>query len=148
MSIIQIIIYFNFMKKLIYLTILVLIVACGGNDSDDSNTSIVGNWQLTALLDNNGNPFHDVCDLESYMTVSTTNSGNYYQYYSDDLDTEPCGLDQIIDMTWSEVSSSTYNISFIGTGGEGVNLSFSAVVDGQTLTIDGDDDEVIVFTRN
>ncbi|MFT4802057.1 MAG: hypothetical protein ACI93N_001832 [Flavobacteriaceae bacterium] len=147
MSIIQIIIYFNFMKKLIYLTILVLIVACGGNDSDDSNTSIVGNWQLTAMLES-GTPIHNSCDLESNMTLSITNTGKYNQYFSDDPATEPCGLDGILDMTWSEGSSSTYYISFVGIGDNGEDISFSAVLGGETLTIDGDDDEVIVFTRN
>ena len=136
------------MKKLIYLSILVLIVACGGSDSDDSNTTIVGNWQLTALLDSNGTSFHNSCDLESNMTISITNTGKYYQYFSDDPATEPCGLDVVLDMTWSEGSSSTYNISFVEIGDNGQDISFSAVLDGETLTIDGDDDEVIVFTRN
>ena len=136
------------MKKLIYLSILVLIVSCGGSDSDDSNTTIVGNWQLTALLDNNGTSFHNSCDLESNMTISITNTGKYYQYFSDDPATEPCGLDGVLDMTWSKGSSSTYYISFVEIGDNGQDISFSAVLDGETLTIDGDDDEVIVFTRN
>ena len=68
------------MKKLIYLSILVLIVACGGSDSDDSNTSIVGNWQLTAMLAS-GTSIHNSCDLESNMTISTANTGKYNQYF-------------------------------------------------------------------
>ncbi|MGK0326435.1 MAG: hypothetical protein ACJA2M_002914 [Polaribacter sp.] len=135
------------MKKLIYLSILVLIVACGGSDSDDSNTSIVGNWQLTAMLAS-GTSIHNSCDLESNMTISTTNTGKYNQYFSDDPATEPCELDGVLDMTWSKGSSSNYYISFVEIGDNGQDISFSAVLDGETLTIDGDDDEVIVFTRN
>jgi hypothetical protein len=133
------------MKKLIYLSILVLIVACG--DSDDSNTSIVGNWQLTAMLAS-GTSIHNSCDLESNMTISITNTGKYNQYFSDDPATDPCVIDGVLDMTWSKGSSSTYYISFVEIGDNGQDISFSAVLDGETLTIDGDDDEVIVFTRN
>ena len=38
--------------------------------------------------------------------------------------------------------------TFVEIGDNGQDISFSAVLDGETLTIDGDDDEVIVFTRN
>lgn len=131
------------MKKLIYLFLTVLIVSCSGDSSNDSNTSIVGNWQLTAMLES-GIPIHDSCDLESNMTLSITNTGRYNQYYSDDPATEPCGLDGVLDMTWSKDSPSTYSLSFTGVSGS----SFSAILDGETLTIDGDDNEVLVFSRN
>ena len=58
------------------------------------------------------------------MTISITNTGKYYQYFSDDPATEPCGLDVVLDMTWSEGSSSTYNISFVEIGDNGQDISF------------------------
>ena len=122
------------------MTILGLIVACGGNDSDDSNTSLVGNWQLTALLES-GIPIHNSCDLESYMSLTESNTGTYYQYYSDDLPTEPCGLDATYGITWSQGEGSNYLITFDYGG------SFTAVLT-SVLTLDSGDGDQFVFVKN
>jgi hypothetical protein len=134
------------MKKLLLLLLFtILIFSCGSSDdsgNDYSNTSIVGSWQLTSILEN-GIPAHEKCDLESIMTILETNKGNFTQYYSEDDTSDSCDESVTIDMTWSLASSATYNLTFLGVGGESV----SAVLEGETLTI-GDGDEVIVFTKN
>jgi hypothetical protein len=128
------------MKKLLLLFAF-LIFSCSSSDNDDSNTSIVGSWQLTSILES-GTPAHDRCDLESIMTILETNTGNFTQYYSEDETSESCDESVTIDITWSLVSSSTYNITFLEA-----DESVSAVLDGETLTI-GSGDDVIVFTKN
>tara|TARA_B110000114_G_scaffold77193_1_gene81731 strand:- start:110 stop:511 length:402 start_codon:yes stop_codon:yes gene_type:complete len=133
------------MKKLLLLLLFtILIFSCGSSDDSDndySNTSIVGSWQLTSILEN-GIPAHEKCDLESIMTMLETNKGNFTQYYSEDDTSDSCDESATIDLTWSLASSSTYNLTFLGVG-----ESVSAVLEGETLTI-GDGDEVIVFTKN
>jgi hypothetical protein len=132
------------MKKLLLL-FTILIFSCSSSDDSDndySNSSIVGSWQLTSILEN-GIPAHEKCDLESVMTMLETNTGSFTQYYSEDDTSESCDESATIDMTWSLASSSTYNLTFLGVGGESV----SAVLEGETLTIGGGD-EVIVFTKN
>ena len=135
------------MKKIIYLTLLVLIVACNNDSDERPNNPIVGSWQLTPLLDSNGNPTQDACDLESYMTLSTTNSGNYYSYDTNDPDNEPCELESVFNITWSEVSSSTYSLSIVEAGAGQNNITLSAVLEGDTLTMDTPEGPYI-FTRN
>lgn len=132
------------MKKLLFLSTF-LIFACSSSDdanNDYSNTSIVGNWQLTSILES-GTPIHNSCDLESNMTVLQTNTGNFMQYYSDESTSEFCGESMTIDMTWSqEGSSSTYYITFAIS-----DTTVSVVLEGETLTsIEGS--EVRVFTKN
>jgi hypothetical protein len=131
------------MKKLLLL-FTILIFSCSSSDDSDndySNSSIVGSWKLTSILEN-GIPAHEKCDLETIMTMLETNKGNYTQYYSEDETPDSCDESNTFDMTWSLASSSTYNLTFLGVG-----ESFSAVLKGETLTI-GDGDEVIVFTKN
>jgi hypothetical protein len=133
------------MKKLLLL-FTILIFSCSSSDDSDndySNSSIVGSWQLTSILEN-GIPAHEKCDLESVMTMLETNTGNFTQYYSEDDTSESCDESVTIDMTWSLASSSIYNLTFLGVG---VGESVSAVLEGETLTI-GDGDEVIIFTKN
>ena len=135
------------MKKIIYLTLLVLIVACYNNSDELPNNPIVGSWQLTPLSDSNGNPTQDACDLESYMTLSTTNSGNYYSYNTNNPDNEPCELESVFNITWSEVSSSNYSLSVVEAGAGQNNITLSAVLEGDTLTMDTPEGPHI-YTRN
>jgi len=105
------------LKKILLLFVL-LIFACSSDDSNNSNsTSFEGRWNLNSISEN-GVEIHDSCDLETYMVLSESNSGTYHQYYSDDPDTEPCGLDATYQLTWSQVNGSNYNISFDFGGGE------------------------------
>lgn len=99
------------------------------------------------MLDSNGNPTQDACDLESYMTLSATNEGAFYQYKSNG-DNSPCELDATFLGTWSEVSSSTYSVSFVEVGAGQDGFTLSAVSEGDTLTINGADEFNYIFTRN
>ena len=127
------------MKKLIYIFLTVRIVACSG-DSDDGSVSFVGNWQLNSISEN-GVDVHDSCDLESYMVLTNSNTGVYYQYYSDDPATEPCGLDISYNLTWSQIEGSSYLITF------DFGSSYTAVLT-TVLTLDFGDGDQIIFTKN
>ena len=126
------------MKKLLLLSVL-LIFACSSDNDNSNSTSFEGRWNLNSILEN-GVEVHNSCDLESYMELSGSNNGMYYQYYSDDPDTEPCGLDAIYQLTWSQVNGSNYNISF------DFGDSFPAVLT-NVLTIDFGDGEEIIFIK-
>mgnify|MGYP006091285233 FL=1 len=138
------------MKKLIYLFLTVLIVACSGDDSNNANDTndgdsnstqnLVGTWQLNSISVN-GVDGGDSCSLESYMILTNSNTGVYYQYYSDDPATEPCGLDVSYDLTWSQIEGSSYLITF------DFGSSFTAVLT-NVLTLDIRDGEVYIFTKN
>ena len=138
------------MKKLIYLFLTVLIVACSGDDSNNANDTndgdsnstqnLVGTWQLNSISVN-GVDGGDSCLLESYMVLTNSNTGVYYQYYSDDPATEPCGLDISYDLTWSQIEGSSYLITF------DFGSSFTAVLT-NVLTLDIGDGEVYIFTKN
>ena len=126
------------MKKLLYLFLTVLIVACSSDDGE--SVSFVGNWQLNSISEN-GVDVHDSCDLESYMVLTESNTGVFYQYYSDDPATEPCGLDISYDLTWSQIEGSSYLITF------DFGSSFTAVLT-NVLTLDFGDGDQIIFTKN
>ena len=126
------------MKKLILLSAL-LIFACSSDNDNSNSTSFEGRWNLNSISEN-GVEIHNSCDLETYMVLSESNNGIYYQYYSDDPDTEPCGLDATYQLTWSQVNGSNYNISFDFGG------SFSAVLT-NVLTIDFGGGEELIFVK-
>ena len=127
------------MKKLFLLSAL-LIFACSSDEGNNSNsTSFEGRWNLNSISEN-GVEIHDSCDLETYMVLSESNTGTYYQYYSDDPDTEPCWLDVTYQLTWSQVNGSNYNISFDFGG------SFPAVLT-NVLTIDFGGGEELIFIK-
>jgi len=126
------------MKKITYL----LLALSFGYTSCDSNTSIIGEWQLVSMK-SNGISIHYSCDLESYLTLTENNSGVYYQYNSDNQETEPCVLDGTDVLTWTKgTTSSTYNLSIF-------DESFIAVLSGNTmkLTATDSDTEVLEFSK-
>ena len=126
------------MKKLLLLSAL-LIFACSSDDDNSSSTSFEGRWNLNSISEN-GAEIHNSCDLETYMVLSESNNGVYYQYYSDDPETEPCGLDATYQLTWSQVNGSNYNISFDFGG------SFPAVLT-NVLTIDFGSGAELIFIK-
>tara|TARA_B100000780_G_scaffold90361_1_gene62432 strand:+ start:408 stop:797 length:390 start_codon:yes stop_codon:yes gene_type:complete len=129
------------MKKIIYLFLTVLIVGCSGS-SGGGSVSFVGNWQLNSITEN-GVDVHDSCDLESYMVLTNSNTGVYYQYYSDDQETEPCGLDASYNLTWSQIEGSSYLITFE----DGSSSSYTAVLT-NVLTLDVLEGYKLIFTKN
>ena len=126
------------MKKITYF----LLALSFGYYSCDSKTSIIGDWQLVSVK-SNGISIHYSCDLKSYLTLSENNSGIYYQYESNNLETVPCKLYGTDELTWTKgTSSSTYNLSVF-------DESFIAVLSGNTMKISatGSDTEVIEFSK-
>ncbi len=83
--------------------------------------------------------------VTSEKIIAAQSTGNLYQYYSDEPATNPCGLNEIFNMTCQD-SSATYYMSFVGIGDNGDNISYLAILDKNTLAIVTDDLEVIVFT--
>ncbi len=126
------------MKKLLFLSAL-FIFACSSSSDNSNLTSFEGRWNLNSISEN-GVEVHDSCDLETYMVLSESNTGTYYQYHSDDPDAEPCGLDVTYKLTWSQVNGSNYNISFDFGG------SFPAVLT-NVLTIDSGGGEELIFIK-
>ena len=128
------------MKKLFLLSAL-LTLACSSDDSNDNNnsTSVEGTWNLNSILEN-GVEVHDSCDLETSIVISESNTGTYYQYYSDDPETEPCGLDATYQLILSQVNGSNYTISFDSGG------SYPAILT-NVLTIDFGDGEELIFIK-
>jgi hypothetical protein len=96
---------------------------------------------LTSIKEN-GQSIHDSCDLESYMVIDVDNSGIYFQYYSDDPATEPCGLDATYNFSVSAGSSSS-NYNWILEG-----VSSPLVLNGNTLQLTFGSDEVLEFVKN
>ena len=126
------------MKKITYL----ILALSFGYSSCDSNVPIVGEWQLVSMK-SNGISIHYSCDLESYLTFSENNSGIYFQYESNNVQTEPCVLDGTDELTWTKgTTSSTYNLSVF-------DESFIAVLSGNTmkLTATDSDTEVLEFSK-
>ncbi len=116
-----------------------LIFSCSSSSDSSNSTSFEGRWNLNSISEN-GVEIHDSCDLETYMVLSESNIGTYYQYHSDDPDTEPCGLDVTYKLTWSKVNGSNYNISF------DFGSSFPAVLT-NVLTIDSGGGEELIFIK-
>ena len=125
------------MKKIIYLFLTLLIVGCSSDDT--VSVSFEGSWQLSSISEN-GVDVHNSCDLESYMLLTESNTGTYYQYYSDNLATEPCGLDVTYNLTWSKLEGSSYLITF------DYGQSITAVLT-NVLTLDYGDGEKSVFVK-
>ena len=131
------------MKKLTYLFLALLIVACSSDDNNQN--SIIGNWQLTCIcedglpVDGNGMSY---CDLLSNITFLESNTGNYKYYDEEYLDSEDC-IEEVRDFTWSQESSSSYYITGIAPK-ENPQL---AIIDGNTLTVN-DNGIDVVFVKN
>jgi hypothetical protein len=72
------------MKKLIYLFLTVLIVACSGEDSNNSsnngsNVSIEGRWNYTSYVDDGEQATVVGCELQNYLMLDG-GSGTFYYY--------------------------------------------------------------------
>ena len=129
------------MKKLLFLFLALSYACSSDDDNSNTNTSIVGNWQLTSIIED-GQPTHNSCDLESYMVILGDNTGTYFQYYSDDPATETCDLESTYDFIITMGSSSSnYNLVLEGE-------SAPLVFNGNRLTLTFDDSQVIEFVKN
>lgn len=133
------------MNKLLFLFATLLLVSCSSGDSANSD-SIVGKWYLSTLLFNQEQEILDNCDIQSYLEITTGESGKYYLYYSDDLETEPCGLDIIYDLTYYRVDGSkNYKLTF--EFGDDDYQTGDVVINNDTLTFTSEyDGNIYIYT--
>ena len=122
------------MKKLIYLFLTVLIVACSGDDgnnnnsNDGGNVSIEGKWNFLSGTDC-GNPVEtSACNLEDYFLLNNGN-GTFYNFNNENNEGSiPCQIVSTTNFTYVSVpNTNTYNFIFDGVLDLGT-------LDGNTLT--------------
>ena len=151
------------MKKLIYLFLTVLIVACSGEDSNNnsnngSNLSINGKWNFVSQTDcGEIYQYDDDCDLESYLLLDNGDGMSFdYDNYDDENGTSiPCQIVNNEEFTYISVpNTNTYNFItddgvFVGTV-NGNTLSFITVYEASQTTCpqqEGTITEIIVYVK-
>ena len=142
------------MKKLLYLFLTVLIVACSSDDSN-SNNSIVGNWQISDCVSCEFDSPEEECFLQTRFEFfddlpGLLQEGWLYLAYLDengncivaDEDDENSIL-----LKWENTTDNNYLIYFKDVDYN--ELWFNAIVNGNTLEFrDIDDNElVLVLSR-
>jgi hypothetical protein len=137
------------MKKLLSLTFALSLFACdGGDDNDNSNSSsIEGRWNLTYMSFQGVEQDLNSCDLETYIELNNSGTGIYYLYYTDWPDNpeiEPCGLDEMYDITFANTSSNTYSMD---VDYEESVSSGTATINNNVLTFSGLTFEDLPFTE-
>jgi len=137
------------MKKLLSLTFALSLFACdSGDDNDNSNSSsIEGRWNLTYMTFQGVEQDLNSCDLETYIELNNSGTGIYYLYYTDWPDNpeiEPCGLDEMYDITFANTSSNTYSMD---VDYEESVSSGTATINNNVLTFSGLTFEDLPFTE-
>jgi len=126
------------MRNIFYLFLALLILACSSDDNDNSNSSsIEGRWNLTSMSFQGIEQDLNSCDLETYIELNNIGTGIYYLYYTDWPDNpeiEPCGLDEMYDITFANTSSNTYSMD---VDFEESVSSGTATVNNNVLTFSG-----------
>ena len=123
------------MKKLIYLFLTVLIVACsseddgGDNSNDESNVSIEGRWNYTSYVDDGEQATVVGCELQNYLMLDG-GSGTFY-YYEEAGAEDDCVLWLTDEVTYE--AGSNANIYRFYYPSEGYYLD--GELNGNTLTI-------------
>ena len=143
------------MKKLIYLFLTVLIVACSGDDSnsdsgDNNNntSSLVGTWNLTSILDGNGvaQDIQATCANENFIELNDT-SGTIYFHFNEDSEGNvvPCYVSRTGTCTYTNTPAGSNQ--YLLTTGDGFVLSGELNSNGTVLSIINEDDDVLNFTK-
>ena len=126
------------MKKTFLFFSAILIFGCSSDDNDNSNSSsIEGRWNLTSMSFQGVEQDLNSCDLETYIELNNSGTGIYYLYYTDWPDNpeiEPCGLDEMYDITFANTSSNTYSMD---VDFEESVSSGTATVNNNVLTFSG-----------
>ena len=126
------------MKKTFLFFSAILIFGCSSDDNDNSNSSSMeGRWNLTSMSFQGVEQDLNSCDLETYIELNNSGTGIYYLYYTDWPDNpeiEPCGLDEMFDITFANTSSNTYSMV---VGWEESDASGTATVNNNILTFSG-----------
>ena len=143
------------MKKLIYLFLTVLVVACSGDnnnntssgDNNNNTSSLAGIWDLTSVTNADGPVDLEVtCSNENYLVLNDT-SGTIYFHFNEDSDGNvvPCFV--------ADTDTCTYTNTPAGSNQYLLTISAGDVLigelnsNGTVLSIINEDDEVMNFTK-
>ena len=134
------------MKKLLYLFLTVLIVACSSDDSnnnsnDESNVSIEGRWNHTGVIEDGEQTTLVGCYVLEYILLN--NGAGAFYYYEEAGAEDDCVLWLTDEVTYE--AGSNANIYRFYYPSEGYYLD--GELNGNTLTIKEDDDYEI-YTRD
>ena len=116
------------MKKFIILLIVPLLFFNSCEEEEETSSNLIGTWFHTqSIYDGEPQP-RNSCDTSSTLDVVSNTDIHYNEYYSDDLEIEPCGLDGVYEC---EISESD-NLMTIIFGDATILGNYS--IDGNTLT--------------
>ena len=142
------------MKKLIYLFLTVLVVACSGDDSnsdsgDNNNntSSLAGIWNLTSQTNAAGPvDLEATCANENYLDLNDT-SGTIYFYFNEDSEGNvlPCFVARTGTCTYTNTPAGSNQ--YLLTISAGVVLPGELNSNGTILSIINEDDDVMNFTK-
>ena len=128
------------MKKLIYLFLTVLVVACSGDDSnsdsgDNTSSNAAGPIDLEAT-----------CANENYLDLNDT-SGTIYFYFNEDSEgnVQPCFVARTGTCTYTNTPAGSNQ--YLLTTGDGFVLSGELNSNGTILSIINEDGDVMNFTK-
>ena len=140
------------MKKLLYLFLTVLIVACSSDDDSNSNNSIVGNWQISDCVSCEfDSTAQEECFLQTRFEFfddlpGLLQEGWWYQAYlnnNGDCIVADEDDEQSILLKWENTTDNNYLIYFKYVDYN--ELFLNAIVNGNTLELrDLDDNELLV----
>ena len=141
------------MKKLLYLFLTVLMVACSGDDSNsdsgdnNNNTfSLVGTWNLTSILVNGVAQILDAtCAYENFIELNDTSGTIYFHFNEDSEGPVPCFLSSTETFTYTNTPAGSNQ--YLLTTGDGFVLSGELNSNGTVLSIINEDDDVLNFTK-
>ena len=121
------------MKKLLYLFLTVLIIACSGDDSNNSNggsnVSIEGRWNYTSYIEDSEQTTVVGCELLDYLLLN--NGAGAFYYYEEAGAEDDCVLWLTDEVTYEAGSNANiYRFYYPSTGN-----SLDGELNGNTLTI-------------
>ena len=136
------------MKKLIYLFLTVLVVACSGDDSNsdsgDNTSSLAGIWNLTSQTNAAGPiDLEATCANENYLDLNDT-SGTIYFYFNEDSEgnVQPCFVARTGTCTYTNTPAGSNQ--YLLTTGDGFVLSGELNSNGTILSIINEDGDVML----
>ena len=142
------------MKKLIYLFLTLLVVACSGDDSnsdsgDNNNntSSLAGIWNLTSVTNADGPVDLEVtCSNENYLLLNDT-SGTIYFHFNEDSDGNvvPCFVADTDTCTYTNTPAGSNQYLLTISAGDVLISELNS--NGTVLSIINEDDEVMNFTK-
>ena len=139
------------MKKLIYLFLTVLVVACSGDDSNsdsgDNTSSLAGIWNLTSVTNAAGPvDLEATCANENFIELNDT-SGTIYFHFNEDSDGNvvPCFVADTDTCTYTNTPAGSNQYLLTISAGDVLISELNS--NGTVLSIINEDDDVLNFTK-